>query len=125
MPRNQAAVFMTFLFRWKHKDGGVVEFSQLGWKSDDPEKSRWLVHMSELCSSSPVLAPAIRLWLQENCRLVEFVGPEDALMPIKVPQDSGSELPGLQALARAANAGISPNFSVRTSIFRRNRRNGV
>jgi hypothetical protein len=110
---------MIFLFRWKHSDGSIVEFSEKGWKADDPQKSAWLIEMSELCGNSPVLAPAIRIWLQENCQLVEFTGPEDRLAPIKVPCNSGGELDSLQVLARAVNAGISPNFSERTKLFRR------
>lgn len=78
---------MSFLFRWKHKDGSIVEFSDHGWRSDDAEKSVWLIKMSDLCSSSPVLAPIIKIWLQENCQLVEFTGPEDAVRRIRVHHD--------------------------------------
>jgi len=105
---------MTFLFTWVHNDGSLVEFSDQGWRSDDPEKSAWLVKMSELCSSHPVLAPAIRIWLQENCQLVQFSGLEDAVKPISVLRHSGSELNERQAPARAVNGDISPNFSERT-----------
>jgi hypothetical protein len=31
---------MTFLFKWRHQDGSTVEFSDKGWRSDDPEKKR-------------------------------------------------------------------------------------
>jgi hypothetical protein len=110
---------MNFLFRWKHNDGSVVEFSEKGWKADDPQKSAWLTKMSDLCSNSPVLPPAIRVWLRENCQLVEFTGPGDAARPIRVPPHSGGELAELEALARAANGGLSPNFSERTELFRR------
>jgi len=96
---------MTFLFRWKHVDGSIVEFSENGWTSDDGEKRDWLIKMSEFCSSSPVLAPAIRIWLQENCQLVEFIGPEGPVRPITmVPYDSSSELGKLEALATAVMA---------------------
>jgi hypothetical protein len=112
---------MIFLFRWKHNDGSTVEFSEEGWKADDPDKNAWLIQTSELCRSSPVLAPAIRLWLQENCRLVEFIGTDDTVRSIKVPADSGRELGRLEVLARAANGGISPNFSDRSGLFRAGR----
>jgi hypothetical protein len=115
---------MIFLFRWKHNDGSTIEFSEKGWKADDPEKNAWLIKMSELCSSYPVLAPAIRIWLQENCQLVEFTRPEHLVEPIKVPCESGRELGDLEALARGVNGGISPNFSKRTNFFRRASRSG-
>jgi hypothetical protein len=104
---------MILLSRWEHKDGSVVEFSEQGWRSDDPKKSACLVKMSEVCGSYPVVAPAIRIWLQENCQLVEFTEPEDAVKSIGVPHHSGAELGKLQALGRAVNDGISPNIPER------------
>lgn len=65
-----------FLFRWRHKDGSIIEFSDQGWTSSDPRKRRWLLRMSALCSSSPALTPRIKVWLENNCRLIEFTGPE-------------------------------------------------
>ena len=91
-PKNQQVVLMIFVFRWRHNDGTIVEFSEKGWKADDPQESAWLTKMSELCSSSPVLAPAIRVYLQENCQLVEFSGSMDASRSIRAPSHSGSEL---------------------------------
>jgi hypothetical protein len=108
---------MIFLFRWRHIDGSIVEFSEKGWKADDPKKSAWLIKMSELCSSSPVLAPVIRVWLQENCQLVEFSGPGDAARQFRVAHHSGTELGELEAFARAVNGGLFPNFSERTKPF--------
>jgi len=35
--------------------------------------------MSEVCSSWPALTPRIKVWLKNNCRLIEFNGPEGAL----------------------------------------------
>ena len=113
---------MTFLFTWVHNDGSLVEFSDQGWRSDDPKKSAWLVKMSELCSGHPVLAPAIRIWLQENCQLVQSSGPEDVIKPISVPHHSGSELRRRQEPVRAVNGGISPDFSERTERARRKAR---
>jgi hypothetical protein len=103
---------MILLFRWEHKDGSVVEFSDQGWRSDDPKKSAWLVKMSEVCGSYPVVGPAIRIWLQ-NCQLVKFTEPEDAVKSIGVPDHSGAELDKPQALDRAVNGGISPNIPER------------
>ena len=62
---------MSFQFRWKHKDGSIVEFSEKGWRTDDPEKDAWLNKMSAAGSPSPVLTLAIKIWLQSNCELVE------------------------------------------------------
>jgi|GEM_PF-1735922 hypothetical protein len=70
-----------FLFRWRHKDGSIIEFSEQGWNSDDPKKRRWLTRTSGLCSSSPALTPRIKIWLKNNCRLIEFTGPEIVAAP--------------------------------------------
>ena len=113
---------MTFLFRWRHQDGSTVEFSDKGWRSDDPEKNDWLIKMSQLCASYPVLSPAIRIWLRENCQIVEFSGQEDTAMPNPVAQDSGIELDELEAFAKAVNADISANLSNGTRLFARTRR---
>jgi hypothetical protein len=67
-----------FLFRWRHRDGSIIEFSDRGWTSDDPKKRRRLIRLSELCSSSPALTPQIKIWLKNNCQLIEFAGPETA-----------------------------------------------
>jgi hypothetical protein len=65
---------MDFAFKWKHKDGSIVEFSAAGWRSDDPEKAEWLIKMNQLTSSTPAIAPGIRIWLQQYCDLIEFRG---------------------------------------------------
>ena len=70
-----------FLFRWRHKDGSIVEFSDQGWTSNDPKKRRWLIRMSGLFSSSPALTPQIKAWLKNNCCLIEFIGPEESKTP--------------------------------------------
>src|ERR1700751_3249280 len=67
---------MSFRFRWKHKDGSIVEFSEKGWTADDPEKDAWLNKMSAGCSPSPALTLGIRIWLRSNCELVESRGDE-------------------------------------------------
>jgi hypothetical protein len=68
---------MKLLATWRHSDGSLVEFSEIGWRSTDPEKSDWLVKMSELCSAAPVIPPVIRMWLEENCELIGLEGPAD------------------------------------------------
>jgi hypothetical protein len=47
-------------------------FQNRGWKSDDPGKAEWLTIMSQLSSSTPAIAPGIRIWLQQYCELIEF-----------------------------------------------------
>jgi hypothetical protein len=113
---------LPFLFRWKHADGSIVEFSDQGWGSDDPEKNEWLNKMSKLSASYPVLSPAIRMWLQENCHLIEFSGQEGDVSPIRVDHDSGTEIDRLEALAGAADGGDSPNLRDRIRLLARTRR---
>lgn len=62
---------MNFSFTWRHMDGSVVTFSPDGWTSSDPEKAAWLNAMSRLTSSEPVAPPLVRIWLAEECQLVE------------------------------------------------------
>jgi hypothetical protein len=72
----------SFSFRWKHEDGSVVEFTDMGWTSDDPQKTDWLMKMNSLCSSTPSIAPGIRAWLDRHCELISFRGHAEA------PEDS-------------------------------------
>ena len=65
---------MNFSFTWKHHDGSMVVFSKDGWKSNDAEKTKWLMQMSDLRSSS-LISPAIRAWLEAHCQLIAFHGP--------------------------------------------------
>lgn len=69
---------MSFQFRWKHKDGSIVEFSKKGWRADDPEKVAWLNKMSAGGSAPPALTLAIKIWLKSNCELVESRGLSEA-----------------------------------------------
>jgi hypothetical protein len=66
---------MNFAFKWRHRDGSIVEFSSRGWSSNDPQKASWLAKMNELCSSPAAISPGIRRWLQEHCELIAFSGP--------------------------------------------------
>jgi hypothetical protein len=65
---------MNFKFKWKDRDGSIVEFSPAGWKSGDPGKAEWLTKMNQLSSSTPAIAPGIRIWLDQHCELIEFRG---------------------------------------------------
>jgi hypothetical protein len=67
-----------FLFRSRHRDGSIIEFSDQVWTSDDPRKRRRLIQMSDLYSSSPALTPRVKVWLKNNCQLIDFAGPETA-----------------------------------------------
>jgi hypothetical protein len=65
-----------FLFIWRHKDGSIVTFSPKGWSSTNSEQQTWLNAMNHLTSSVPAIAPLVRMWIQENCHLVEGHGPD-------------------------------------------------
>jgi hypothetical protein len=67
---------MNFRFKWRHQDGSTVEFSASGWASDDPLKLDLLSKMNGLCPSGLPIAPAVRSWLLDECKLIEFSGPE-------------------------------------------------
>jgi hypothetical protein len=73
---RQERSVVNFSFTWRHMDGSVVTFSPDGWTSSDPEKAAWLNAMSRLTSSEPVAPPLIRIWLAEECQLVEVHRPE-------------------------------------------------
>jgi hypothetical protein len=64
---------MSFTFKWKHKDGSIVELSERGWRAQDPKRSAWLRKMSAHCGSSSVLTRAMKVWLQKNCKPVDFI----------------------------------------------------
>ena len=64
-----------FLFTWQHKDGSLVTFSPDGWASSDPDKTAWLKAMNGLVSSATAIVPGVRLWLRQECKLVEFREP--------------------------------------------------
>jgi hypothetical protein len=64
-----------FLCAWRHVDGSTVTFSPAGWTSTDPDKATWLKAMNDLVSSYPAIAPCVRHWLEQECQLIEFRGP--------------------------------------------------
>jgi hypothetical protein len=55
-------------------DGSTVIFSPEGWTSSDPEKESWLNTMSRLTSSEPAIPPLVRIWLKDECHLIEVHG---------------------------------------------------
>jgi hypothetical protein len=65
---------MYFAFKWQHRDGAVIEFAPEGWSSDDPAKIDWLKSESEFSNPWPIVPVSIRLWLQQQCELLEFRG---------------------------------------------------
>ena len=65
---------MSLVLKWRHEDGSVVQFSTVGWKSNDPAKTRWLNQMSNACSPTPTISIAIRIWLKQYCRPIELRG---------------------------------------------------
>jgi|ERR1700730_4039708 len=62
---------VNFCFKWRHRDGSIVEFNPNGWISDDPTIADWLSKMNQLYSSTPGISPVIRNWLQEECELTD------------------------------------------------------
>jgi hypothetical protein len=69
---------VNFCFKWRHRDGSIIEFSQSGWFSDDFIIADWLSKMNQLYSSTPAISPAIRNWLQEECELIEITPPDSS-----------------------------------------------
>jgi hypothetical protein len=74
-PPNGGRDHVGFLFTWRHKDGSLVTFGPDGWTSSDPDKTAWLRAMNDLVSSAPAIAPIVRLWLEQECKLVGFREP--------------------------------------------------
>jgi hypothetical protein len=60
-------------------NAAIRDFSIDGWKSDDAEKTKWLIQMSDRRSSSPTVSPAIRVWLEAHCELLSFSGPGEII----------------------------------------------
>ena len=65
-----------FLIAWRHKDGSIITFSPRGWSSTDSEHATWLNAMNHLTSSVPSIAPCVRLWLEQECQLLEAHRPD-------------------------------------------------
>jgi hypothetical protein len=85
-------MLMYFAFKWKHRDGAMVEFEQDGWSSDDPAKTAWLKIESGFSNPWPIIPGAIRVWLQQECELIEFRG----IVPECSGKDSGQVMRNAQ-----------------------------
>lgn len=99
---------MSFTFKWKHKDGSIVEFSEKGWTAEDPQKSAWLRKMSEDPRPSPVLTRAIKLWLRKNCQPVDFIESNELSFPTSSPEKRSSEVDRPAKDASRPNESVSP-----------------
>jgi hypothetical protein len=62
---------MNFRFKWKHRDGSILEFGPTGWTSDDPQKIDCLLNQPS--GSGVAIPPDVRKWLQEECELTDSV----------------------------------------------------
>jgi hypothetical protein len=109
---------MTFRFRWKHKDGSIVEFSEKGWRTDDPGKDAWLNKMSARYSPSPVLTLGIKIWLQRNCQLIESGGLDEAHNLKSFPVNRGNEIDRPEAAAGNASHGVSRRSKEKSEAVR-------
>jgi hypothetical protein len=65
-----------FRFTWQHGDGSIVTLCPDGWSSSDPKKTAWLKAMNRLTSSVPIIPPLVRIWLEQECRLIEAHAPD-------------------------------------------------
>ena len=99
---------MSFTFKWKHKDGSIVEFSEKGWRTNDPGKDAWLNKMTVRNGPSPVLTRGIKIWLQRNCQLVEIRGLDKAHNLTGFPGKPGNELDRPEAAAGNTSRSVSP-----------------
>jgi hypothetical protein len=100
---------MNFRFVWRHHDGSTVFFDHDGWCSSDPVKAAWLNAMNCVAGSIPTIAPGIRVWLDQECRLLEVLGP-DPSGSIESRQNANSRLKGV----RTRNGNLS---TVRSSLL--------
>jgi hypothetical protein len=71
---GNCATVVKFRFTWRHI-GWINYYFRAGrldiHQSTDPDKEAWLNAMSRLTSSKPTVPPLVRIWLSEECRLVE------------------------------------------------------
>jgi hypothetical protein len=109
---------MSFRFRWRHKDGSIVDFSEKGWRTDDPGKDAWLNKMSVRNSPSPVLTLGIKIWLQRNCQLVELRGLDKAHNLNSFPGKRGNAFERPEAAAGNASHNVSPPSNEKSEAVR-------
>jgi hypothetical protein len=53
----------------------MLEFGPTGWTSDDPQKIDCLLKSYQPSGSGVAIPPDVRKWLQEECELTDFSGP--------------------------------------------------
>jgi hypothetical protein len=108
---------MSFTFKWKHKDGSIVEFSERGWRAEDPKKNAWLSKMSAHCCSSPVLTRAMKIWLRKNCKPVDSIESNELSFPTSFPEERSSQVdrPAKVASRRTDSVSPAPNQRNRPS----------
>jgi hypothetical protein len=116
---------MSFQFRWKHKDGSIVEFSEKGWRADDPEKDAWLNEMSAGRSPSPVLTLAIKIWLQSNCELVQSKAQDEAHKLNYLKRKRGNESNRPEEDTGTATQNVGRPIEAKSDPFRRRGRNAI
>jgi hypothetical protein len=109
---------MSFRFRWRHNDGSIVEFSEKGWRTDDPEKDAWLNKMSVRNSPSPVFTLGIKIWLQKNCQLVESGGVDEADNLNNFPGKRGNEFDRSEATGGNASHSVSRPSEEKSEVVR-------
>jgi len=109
---------MSFRFRWKHNDGSIVEFSEKGWRTDDPEKDAWLNQMSVRNSPSPVFTLGIKIWLQKNCQLVESGGLDEADKLSNFHGKRGNEFDRPEATGGNASHSVSRPSEEKSEVVR-------
>jgi hypothetical protein len=116
---------MSFQFRWRHKDGSIVELSEKGWTADDPEKDAWLNKMSAGCSPSPALTLGIRIWLRRNCELVESRGVDEAGDLKSFTGKQGDEFDWTEADTGNASQNVERPSEEKSPPFRRGGRKAL
>jgi hypothetical protein len=55
-----ATGLMNFRFKWKHRDGSMLEFGPTGWTSDDPQKIDCLLKSYQPSGSGVAIPPDVR-----------------------------------------------------------------
>jgi hypothetical protein len=106
---------MSFTFKWKHKDGSIVELSESGWRAEDPKRSARLRKMS----SYSVLTRAMKVWLQKNCKPVDSVESNRLSFPTSFPEKRRSQVDRPTKVASRPNDSISPTPNERNPSGRK------
>jgi hypothetical protein len=75
-------MLMYFAFKWKHRNGAMVNFEPDGWSSDDPAKTAWLNIESGLSNPWPIRAPLTK-------RIIKHVKPWDKIEAAGISPSEG------------------------------------